>query len=51
MSMDHCATCGDLVDTDDDTEFYYLNDRVQDAGLCEHCRDAYYTEQEREEIR
>jgi len=43
MSMDTCAKCGDLVDTDDDPAFYDFGDR----GRCEPCREKYYWNDEK----
>ncbi|MCR4319763.1 MAG: hypothetical protein NUV74_05430 [Candidatus Brocadiaceae bacterium] len=35
MSIDRCANCNELVDTDEDAEFY-TDDGI---GLCSVCRD------------
>lgn len=40
MSMDTCAKCGDLVDTDDDPAAYDFGDKCR----CETCRAKYYTD-------
>lgn len=42
MSMDRCAKCGNIVDTDFDTEFYDFAYKVKDmGGHCESCRDDF----------
>lgn len=45
MSMDRCAKCSDIVDTDFDTEFYDFAYKINDiGGHCEYCRDKFYEE-------
>lgn len=42
MSMASCTNCGRLVDTDDDCEFYFIEDEYGESretdGFCEKCR-------------
>ena len=40
MSMDRCAACSSLVDTDVDCSFYDFSYKINDmGGHCENCRD------------
>ena len=46
MSMLCCDDCGNLIDSDDDPEGFYVKSRP-DKFICEHCRENY-PEEDRE---
>lgn len=47
MSMDTCAECGDLVDTDDDPDCYIdMHHNGREACVCADCRHEWELENE-----